>query len=254
MHPGLVPFAGWLAAGRCPDRSMLNRLAREQRLALPDGRPLSFVAPSLPQCALDYERAIAGRGEIATRDGNLHDVFNALAWLRFPRAKAALNAVHARAVDAATANARNRARDAATLLDEAGLLLACAEPGLEVLLRAHAWRELFWTRRDEVSVAFRPLVLGHGLAVKLLSPYRALTAHVLVLNLPPARPDAMSPDGDAETAEMLDAETSAIIASSGFGPELLTPLPVAALPGWDTEDLDERLFDDLSVFRPPVLR
>ena len=221
---------------------------------MPDGRPLAFVPPQSRQRALDYERAIAARGEVATRDGNLHDAFNALAWLRFPRAKAALNAVHAGAVDAPTANARNRARDAATLLDESGLLLACADPGLEMLLRAHAWRELFWVRRDEVAVAIRPLVLGHGLAVKLLAPYRALTAHALVLNMPPERPDPMSPDGAGETAAMLDAEASAIIASAGFGPDVLAPLPVAALPGWDSEDLDERLFDDLSVFRPPVLR
>jgi Protein of unknown function (DUF3025) len=223
-------------------------------MALPGGVPLTFVAPGSRQSALDYERAIATRGEIATRRGNLHDAFNALAWLRFPRAKAALNAVHARAVDAPTANARNRARDAATLLDESGLLLACADPGLEMLLRAHAWRELFWVHRDEVAAAFRPLVLGHGLAVKLMMPYRALTAHALVLNVPLARSAPVSPEGEAKTAAMLDAEASAVIASPGFGPDLLTPLPVAALPGWDTEHLDERLFDDLSVFRPPVLR
>ncbi len=231
---------------------MLNRYARERQLALPDGRPLAFIAPSSRQRALDYERAIAERGEIATRDGNLHDAFNALAWLRFPRTKAALNAVHARAAETAAANARNRARDAATLLDESGLILACTDPDLEVLLRAHAWRELFWTRRDDVAAALRPLVLGHGLAVKLLSPYRALTAHALVLNVPLARPDPASPDSEA--ASMLDAEAAAIIASDRFGPDVLAPLPVAALPGWDTEDLDERLFDDLSVFRPPVLR
>jgi hypothetical protein len=51
---------------------------------------------------------------------------------------------------------------------------------------------------------------------------------------------------------MLDADASAIIASAGFGPDVLTPLPVAALPGWNRENSDERLFDDLSVFRPPV--
>jgi hypothetical protein len=150
---------------------------------LPDGRPLAFTAPRSRQHALDYERAIAGRAEIATREGNLHDAFNALAWLRFPRTKAALNTVHVRAVEARTANARNRARDAATLLDESGLLLACMDPDLEALLRAHAWRELFWMRRDDVATAMRPLVLGHGLTVKLLSPYRSLTAHALVLNL-----------------------------------------------------------------------
>ena len=172
--------------------------------------------------------------------------------MRFPRIKAALNAVHVSAVKAPTANARDRARDAATLIDESGLLLACTDPALEVLLRAHAWRQLFWTRRDDVANAFRPLVVGHGLAVKLLAPYRALTAHALVLNMPQARLDPLQTA--AELTVMLDAAAAAIIASAGFDRAILAPLPVAALPGWDSEDLDERLFDDLSVFRPPVLR
>jgi hypothetical protein len=31
-------------------------------------------------------------------------------------------------------------------------------------------------------------------------------------------------------------------------------VPIAALPGWDAEQLGDRLFDDVSVFRPRVLR
>ena len=238
-----------MGAGRCPDLSDLNGLAREHALALPDGRPLAFVAVRGRLRALDYERAIADRGEIATREGNLHDAFNALAWLRFPRAKAALNAVHVRSAEAGTANARDRARDAATLLDESGLLLGCADAGLAVLLRKRAWRELFWTRREEVVRAMRPLVLGHGLAEKLLSPYRALTAHVLLLDMP-AEPPAATGAVDG----MLDALAAATILAPGFGPDRLAPLPVAALPGWDAEGRGESLFDDISVFRPPVLR
>lgn len=218
-------------------------------LALPDGRALVFVAVRGRLRALDYERAIAGRGEIATREGNLHDAFNALAWLRFPRAKAALNAVHVRFPDAGTANARNHARDAATLLDESGLLLGCADAGLAALLRERAWRELFWTRRDEVVRGMHPMVLGHGLAAKLLLPYRALTAHVLLLDMPPG---LAAPAGTADGA--LDAMAAEVIADPGFNPDRLTPLPVAALPGWDAESLGGSLFDDLSVFRPPVLR
>jgi hypothetical protein len=246
VHPGLSQYAGWLGAGRCPSLSALNGLAREHALALPDGRPLAFVAARKGLRALDYERAVAGRGEIATREGNLHDAFNALAWLLLPRTKAALNAVHVRSADAGTANARNRARDAATLLDESGLLLGCADAGLAALLRERAWRELFWTRRDAVVGSMRPRVLGHGLAEKLLSPYRALTAHVLLLDMPSSM--AAAADG------ALDAMAAAMIAAPGFNPESLMPLPVAALPGWDADASGESLFDDLSVFRPPVLR
>jgi hypothetical protein len=248
-HPGLAPSARWLEGGRCPDLAALNGHAREQGLALPDGRPLVFIAARSRLRALAYERSIAARGEIATREGNLHDAFNALAWLRFPRTKAALNAVHVRSAEAATDNARDRARDAATLLDESGLLLGCDDPGLAALLRGRAWRELFWTRRDEVVRAMCPAVLGHGLAEKLLAPYRALTAHVLLLGTAPATAAVAGAACDA-----LDTCAAAAVAAPGFGPDCLTPLPVAALPGWDAEGLGEALFDDPSVFRPRVLR
>ena len=253
-HPGLAPYARWLAAGSCPDLATLNGLARERGLALPDGRPLAFGASRARMSALDYERAIAERGEIATREGNLHDALNALAWLRFPRTKAALNAVHVQAAAAATGNTRNRARDAATLLDESGLLLCCIDAGLVALLQARAWRQLFWERRDDVAHGMQPQVLGHGLAEKLVVPYRALTASVLIIATSPALAAGAGDACETMDATVVDAKAAATIAAPGFGPDLLTPLPIAALPGWDTECIGRVLFDDLSVFRPRVLR
>jgi len=38
-----------------------------------------------------YELHIAQTGEVETRPGNWHDLFNALAWVAFPRRKAAIN-------------------------------------------------------------------------------------------------------------------------------------------------------------------
>jgi hypothetical protein len=99
-----------------------------------------------------------------------------------------------------------------------------------------------------------PLVLGHGLAEKLLSPFRAITAHVLMTGPVPARTDGEGSASDGIDTESVDAEAAASIAAPAFGPDSLTPLPVAALPGWDSEHLGELLFDDLSVFRPLVLR
>ncbi len=97
-HPAFAPFARWLQRcpeGALPGHRMLNTWAREASLALPDGRPLSFVEPPPRRLsALAYETRIAERAEIVTRAGSLHDFCNALAWLLFPRAKATLNAMH----------------------------------------------------------------------------------------------------------------------------------------------------------------
>jgi hypothetical protein len=70
----------------------------------------------------------------------------------------------------------------------------------------------------------------------------------------PAITEGKGAAADATDEDAVDATAAAMIAAPGFGPDLLMPLPVAALPGWDTEDNGPGLFDDLSVFRPPVLR
>ena len=182
-HPAFAPIARWLAVSTSPSLATLNAWAREAGIALPDGRPLRFVAPSRTrQSAIDYERRIAERGEVATRPNNSHDVWNALAWLAFPRSKTAVNAIHVAAA-ASTGNARNPARDAATLLDEYGLIVACADADLLALWRAHAWRELFWTRRADVVRAMRVAAIGHGLLQKLLTPFPGITGRALVVSI-----------------------------------------------------------------------
>jgi len=247
-HPALAMFARWCEGGRLPDRVTLGQFAARSALALPDGRALRFVAASGPAGALAYERRVACRGEIALRDGSMHDTFNALCWRALPRTKAALNAVHVQRGTAATPNGRDRRRDAATLLDESGMLLACSAPELVALLRVRAWRALFWDRRDEVAAHMRPIAIGHGLCARCASgrPHRGLTAHALVIDRPAA-------SGAAALAE-IDAVAAARVVRADFTPDILLPLPIAALPGWDCEALGARLFDDLSVFRPLVLR
>lgn len=255
-HPAFAPYARWHSpspASALPGLAALNRWARAAVLALPDGRPLAFVAPpAVPLSALEYERRIAATGEIATRADNRHDACNALAWLGLPRTKAALNAIHVAAPQAASGNRRDRSRDAATLLDESGMLAACADASLVGLWKAHRWREAFLDRRDDVRASLRVVAIGHGLLAKLFAPFRAITAKVLVLPLPAAA----LPEDPAALAAVLDAAAAAALGARGaaFAPADLLPLPVAALPGWDLEGRGAALFEDTAVFRPRVLR
>src|SRR5438132_10543222 len=127
MHAALARYACWLDAfgglGEVPDIAEINRVATTSRLSLPDGTALRFeAAPARRSGALGYERRIRDEGVIEFRAGHCHDFANALVWLAFPLTKAALNAVHLRDGRGTTANARSRARDAATLVDEAGLI------------------------------------------------------------------------------------------------------------------------------------
>src|SRR5690606_3794161 len=81
-------------------------------------RPLRFVPQGeLPE-GVAYESHIFETGCVPTR-GNLHDFFNGLIWLRFPRTKQRLNQLQGAEIAAAGVGAvRGRVRDALTLFDE----------------------------------------------------------------------------------------------------------------------------------------
>jgi hypothetical protein len=255
-HPAFAPYARWWVPCRGtvpPAPGEIEGWARAANLTLPGGPPVSFrPAPSATTPALAYERRIATTGEVATRPGSLHDTCNALAWLAFPRTKAALNAIHAAAAVVDTGNGRDRRRDAATLLDESGMMVACADADLLELWRTHQWRAAFWDRRAAVAERMRAVVIGHGLLAKLVAPFRGITAKVLVLALD----GAALPADPALVAAVLDVAAAAAIGANrlAFAPADLLALPVAALPGWDTEASGARLFDDTAVFRPRMLR
>ncbi len=228
---------------------MLNGWARDDSLALPDGRALSFVEPPRRPhrrlAALAFEARIAERAEIVTRAGSLHDVCNALAWLLFPRTKSTLNAIHVNAQNAPMRGARGPDRDAATLLDESGLLVACVEKALLERWQTRAWRDAFWGIHED---AVRAVVIGHGMLAKCGAPFRAITGKALVLPLAAAA----LPAEPLELAKALDVAAAAYLAAIGadFAPRMLLPLPISALPGWDAERLGCCLFDDVDVFRP----
>jgi len=253
-HPafaGLASLFARLDEHGFPDLAALNRLAATlaPRPISAGGAPIRFVAASGRQRALDYERRVFERGEVATRSHDWHDVFNALSWLVFPRTKAALNAGHCAAADGH--GRRGPQRDALTLLDESGILVACADMELLALWRAHEWRSAFWDRRATLQQTLHASVIGHGLLVKLLSPFRAITAKALVIGT-----TTVTETETGTSTPMLDAAAAGALIAAGesLAPSALLPLPVAALPGWDCEDMGARLFDDTSVFRAGVLR
>lgn len=246
-HPAFVSYARWLRLGddaAPPSLAEMSSWIEAAALRLPDGRRLGVIEATRKASALDYERTIARDALIPVRPGSWHDAFNVLAWLAMPRSKAALNSRHVADGAVSTPNSRSRLRDAATLLDESGLLLACDSPELIELLRGHRWKPLFVERAPLVNKHFAALVIGHGVLDKLRRPYRSLTAKALVL----AMPSGTLPG--PHDLEEWDRCAAKLVSAPEFGVDALVPLPVAALPGWDGEGLGGALFDDTSVFRP----
>lgn len=247
---------GQLPAGRFPTLAELNALAAARGVASGGGVPLVFVPDGGRARGFDaqYEVRVFRAGEVPTRAENWHDLFNALAWLVFPRAKAVLNRRHydeSSARSAAGAHgpaARGTARDVLTLFDEGGMLVACTEPVLADLLREFRWKTLFWERRADVAAHMRFHVFGHAIAERSLAPFRGVTAKALVI---PATPGELAQDAGALVAR-LDAAAAEYFGrpASLASTRLLAPLPVLGIPGWTAENADPAYYDDVTQFRP----
>jgi hypothetical protein len=214
------------------------------------GAPLRFVAAgAVPGVA--YERHIYETGQVPTRERNWHDLFNALAWCRWPLLKAAMNAAHYRQLGEQGpehGSDRGPGRDALTLLDESGALVIARNRNVLQTLARRDWQPAFQLLRCAWQTDVRVVLCGHALLEKSLAPYKAMTAHALLLLLdaPSLRDEAPLQQVDAALADRLSADE--LCAS----PADLSPLPLAGVPGWwSASPQDAAFYADVAVFRPP---
>jgi hypothetical protein len=241
-----------------------------------NGRGLDLVFIDQAQWSgKGYESWIDRYGQVPTRlegRGQWHDLFNALIWLTWPLSKAQLNRMHALAAPA-QAGTRGPMRDKATLIDEQALIWLDLDPVLSDALRDRDWHRLFvaererWLRIDQAQGLF---MFGHALYEKCLAPYKALTAHVLILALPeglsagPAQGvsgPAQSVGGQARGVGGLAQTPAEHVSPSLLDPWLarllsdtlkLYPLPLLGVPGWHPDNQSPAFYDDRSVFRRPA--
>lgn len=248
--------------------SAANTMAAQRQLRNHQGLPIVFAAQSELPAGTAYESFISRTGRIPTRN-NLHDFFNALVWLTHPLAKARLNAVQAteiarRSAPSATtpapseidpvllhdlsapvtSNVRGVVRDRATVFDENAALLITSERVVEAALRQHDWQQALVAQGTAFGTTCEVRLFGHALVEKLVTPYKAITAHVWVLQV----------DGgfftldDAERQRRVDGWLSQAL---GQGLLNVAPmsLPVLGVPGW-WPGQDPAFYDDRGVFRP----
>ena len=200
---------------------------------------------------LGYEARIAATGAVVTRGESWHDLLNALVWVTFPRAKAALSAAHAeilRRGGDSEARLRSPARDALTLFDEGGVVVMASDPAWLDLIRAHDWKRLFWERRACLARDVRVLAFGHALMESMLTPYVGITARARFMPVDAALL-AASPADRASAADGFVAEAVAAAQRAAAALEHW-PLPVLGLPGWHADGERESFYDDASYFRP----
>jgi Protein of unknown function (DUF3025) len=213
----------------------LNRHAAGIRTE--SGKPLRFVPPGAKDAY--YETKVYETGEVETRPDTLHDYFNALAWLAFPRTKARINAMHAAEMPRERGR-RGPLRDLLTIFDEGGAIVHCDDAELIALLEGHRWKELFWENRDRLRAAMRIVVLGHAVLEQALEPRPGITCKAIIV--------PRAADSDAAACAWLSERASA------DSPRLLAPLPIFGFPGWHPDTASAGFYEDARYFRPAPVK
>jgi hypothetical protein len=241
-HPvfdSLRPSLGKLDGRHAPfgtSLEQLNALAEAAGLRVGSGSPLRFVPPSRSANRYgDYEMRVFNSGCVETRPDSKHDLFNAFAWLGFPKTKARLNALHAAEIPRERGR-RGRFRDLLTLIDEGGAIIECGDAELIDMLRGFRWRELFWENRGRVLRSMRVHVLGHAVLEQALRPWPGITCKVIFV--------APGADPDAQAATWLGGLPRQAT------PRELAPLPVFGFPGWFPGSDRPEFYEDSRFFRP----
>ena len=249
----LQPYIERLQSGAFPTLDDLNALLADRAITVHSGRTLSFVPQLIGKLAFEsqYEPLCYLTGEVQTRENNWHDLLNALVWLTFPKAKAAINARHYRALQQAhepQSSQRGAVRDTNTLMDESGVIVACANPELARLLCDFHWRELFWQRRVEVRQQMGFYLFGHGLYEKATQPYIGITGQGIILDVVP---EFFSWNPAVQLAH-LDEKLAAFWADEKNcrTTRELNPVPLLGVPGWCDENNDASFYDNTAYFRP----
>ena len=185
-----------------------------------------------------YEIRLFDTGRVETRAESLHDLFNALAWLAFPRTKARINAMHAAQIPREQGQ-RGRLRDLLTIFDEGGAIV-CAPPALWNLLKNFEWKELFWERRADVLRSMKVHVLGHAVLEQSLQPWPGITCK------------AIFAEAGTEAGDDADACAAAWLAAlpAQATPRDMAPLPIFGYPGWLPSSERAEFYDDERYFRP----
>lgn len=241
-----------LPQDRWPSHADLTQIAAGTRTSR--GRPLAFVMPredgGQPPADTErryYELQIAESGEVETRPENWHDLFNALVWITFPRAKAAINAQHAAILEErgeAEAKRRGPERDALTLFDEGGVAVVADDARIFERIVEFEWKDLFWHRRAELDRHARFVAFGHALFENALEPHLGMVAKTIFLST------ESLPDDDA-LVKSVDLSLAAHFEdrSRFASPKRMAPMPVLGIPGWHAGTCYEIFYDDTVHFR-----
>ncbi len=195
-----------------------------------------------------YEQIIFETGCVPTRQQNWHDLFGGLIWCLFPKTKALLNKRHVDEINVHGTKQRGKHRNALTLFDECGVILAVTDSQWPTILREHQWHSAFVDMRAQWGQSINAYIFGHANYEMLTKPYIGLTGKAFFVKVPD---DTFCKDL-AEQYAYLDTVLYEMIAKHDClcDNSLLSPLPLLGVPGWYDENQNVEFYSNTDYFRP----
>lgn len=213
-----------------------------------NGQSLQFVGQDdVDFAGRAYETVIYQTGQVPTRYNNWHDLFGAFIWCVFPKTKALLNHLHHSDIQQHGQKVRTKTRNAITLLDECGVILAVTDAMFKTKLREHQWHWAFVEQRQRWGQDVLPFIIGHANYEMLTKPYIGLTGKALFVTVE-ANFATLSL---LEQYQFLDERLSHSIQDEQIlmDNSHLSPLPLLGVPGWYEDNKDPVFYDNKQYFR-----
>ncbi len=212
------------------------------------GQPVRFVnQDDIDFNGRAYETVIYQSGQIPTRKDNWHDMFGAFIWCLFPKTKAKLNELHHLDISAHGEKVRTKTRNAITLLDECGVILAITDDSYRQQFRAHQWHWGFVKQRSSWGRDISAFTIGHANYEMLTKPYIGLTGKAIFVDVP----QGFSQFALKEQYSYLDRKLCQIITEQDLLKDnsAFSPLPLLGVPGWYPDNEDPTFYQNKDYFR-----
>jgi len=230
-----------------PSCDTLNDLIPKD-VANHEGQRLTLVeqTPELLADGIYYEQRIYQQGIVPTRSHNWHDFFNSLIYLLFPLTKKEMNRLHVKHIDGDNSKKRSSCRDAITLLDECGVIIAHCNDELAWDLQNHQWHDAFFTKRNDWGETISAIMIGHANYEKALTPYIGFTGKALYLKVTSNFFSMNMWDKYRYLDTMLANNLELLLQDNSQ----LFPLPILGVPGWWKDNENSEFYKNVQYFRP----
>ncbi|NOU49237.1 DUF3025 domain-containing protein [Pseudoalteromonas sp. JBTF-M23] len=229
-----------------PSFNWLNSLVDTQNH---QAKPIEFVSDAeLQDETRYYEQIIYETGQVPTREQNWHDLFGAMIWSLFPKSKSLLNKRHIDEINEHGLKRRSKHRNALTLFDECGVIIAMTDEAFSLKLKAHQWQDVFVDSRTRWGHDIKPFIFGHANYEMLTKPFIGLTGKVLCVVVD----ECFFSLDLTNQYDALDACLVDMIQNEGVLDDnsALSPLPLLGVPTWCDDNQDPEYYNNTDYFRP----